>query len=131
MNLIEHLESLSDNKTAMNLKSLINTLYYSEDVSSIETNRFLIKSNPDRVFLDHAYRFILADMELFRDNIKIIFYSICRMVGDMLVIFYYATYRVEFHICKEDDSIDNDINMQVKISELRKYKIMKEEALYE
>ena len=117
MNLIEHLESLSNNKTAMNLKSLINTLYYSEDVSSIETNRFLIKSNPDRIFLDHAYRFILADIELFKDNIEI--------------IFYYSTYRVEFHIRKDDSSIDNDINMQIKISDLRKYKIMKEEALYE
>ena len=117
MNLIKHMESLNDNKTAMNLKSLINTLYYSEDVSSIETNRFLIKSNPDRIFLDHAYRFILADMELFKDNIEI--------------IFYYSTYRVEFRIHKDDSSIDNDINMQVKISDLRKYKIMKEEALYE
>ena len=112
MNLIEHLESLSNNKTTMNLKSLINTLYYSEDVSSIET-----KSNPDRIFLDHAYRFILADIELFKDNIEI--------------IFYYSTYRVEFHIHKDSSSIDNDINMQVKISDLRKYKIMKEEALYE
>ena len=117
MNLIEYLESLSNNKTAMNLKSLINTLYYSEDVSSIETNRFLIKSNPDRIFLDHAYRFILADIELFKDNIEI--------------IFYYSTYRVEFHIHKDSSSIDSDINMQVKISDLRKYKIMKEEALYE
>ena len=84
MNLIKHMESLNDNKTAMNLKSLINTLYYSEDVSSIETNRFLIKSNPDRIFLDHAYRFILADMELFKDNTEI--------------IFYYSAYRIEFHI---------------------------------
>ena len=117
MNLIKHMESLNDNKTAMNLKSLINTLYYSEDVNSIETNRFLIKSNPDRIFLDHAYRFILADIELFRDNVEI--------------IFYYSTYRIEFHIHKDSSSIDNDINMQVKISDLRKYKIMKEEALYE
>ena len=117
MNLIKHMESLNDNKTTMNLRSLINTLYYSEDVSSIETNRFLIKSNPDRVFLDHAYRFILADMELFKDNTEI--------------IFYYSAYRIEFHIHKDSSSIDNDINMQVKISNLRKYKIMKEEALYE
>ena len=117
MNLIEYLESLSNSKTATNLKNLINTLYYSEDVSSIETNRFLIKSNPNRVFLDHAYRFILADIELFKDNIE--------------MIFYYSTYRVEFHIHKDDSRIDNDINMQVKISDLRKYKIMKEEALYE
>ena len=117
MNLIKHMESLNDNKTAMNLKSLINTLYYSEDVSSIETNRFLIKSNPDRVFLDHAYRFILADMELFKDSTEI--------------IFYYSAYRIEFYIQKDNSSIDNNINMQVKIFNLKKYKIIKEESLYE
>ena len=117
MNLIEYMESLNNNNTAVTLKNLINTLYYSEDVSGIETNRFLIKSNPDRIFLDHVYRFILTDIELFKDNIKI--------------IFYYSVYRVEFRIHKDGSSIDNDINMQVKISDLRKYKIMKEEALYE
>ena len=117
MNLIEYLESLSNSKTATNLKNLINTLYYSEDVSSIETNRFLIKSNPDRIFLDHAYRFILADIELFKDNTEI--------------IFYYSAYRIEFYVQKDNSSLDNDINMQVNIFKLKKYKIMKEEALYE
>ena len=56
-------------------------------------------------------------MELFKDNTEI--------------IFYYSAYRIEFHIHKDSSSIDNDINMQVKISDLRRYKIMKEEALYE
>ena len=117
MDLIEYMESLNNNNTAITLKNLINTLYYSEDVSCIESNRFLIKSNADRIFLEHAYRFILTDIELFKDNIKI--------------VFYYFAYRVEFHIHKDSSSIDSDINMQVKISNLKKYKIMKEEVSYE
>ena len=107
MELYKYLEELYLNNTPITLKSLVNTLYYSEEIIIFESNSYWFKDRGlDSCPIEKTYRNIIIDIENYEENFKL--------------IFSYENARYYIYLTKEEDK-QLDINVQVYITQLNKY----------
>lgn len=107
MELYKYLEELYLNNIPITLKSLVNTLYYSEEIIVFESNSYWFKDRDlDSCPIEKTYKSIIDDMENYEEDFKL--------------IFSYENNRYSIYLAKEKDK-QLDINVQVYITELNKY----------
>ena len=107
MELYKYLEELYLNNIPITLKSLVNTLYYSEEIIVFESNSYWFKDRDfDPCSIEKIYKSIIEDMEIYEEDFKL--------------IFSYENARYSIHLAKEKDK-QLDINVQVYITDLNKY----------
>ena len=107
MELYKYLEELYLNNIPITLKSLVNTLYYSEEIIIFESNSYWFKDrDSDPCSIEKAYKSIIEDMEIYEEDFKL--------------IFSYENNRYYIYLTKEEDK-QLDINVQVYITQLNKY----------
>ena len=107
MELYKYLEELYLNNIPITLKSLVNTLYYSEEIIVFESNSYWFKDRDlDSCPIEKTYKSIIDDMEKYEENFKL--------------IFSYENNRYSIYLAKEKDK-QLDINVQVYITDLNKY----------
>ena len=107
MELYKYLEELYLNNIPITLKSLVNTLYYSEEIIVFESNSYWFKDRDlDLCPIEKTYKSIIDDMEKYEENFKL--------------IFSYENNRYSIYLAKEKDK-QLDINAQVYITDLNKY----------
>ena len=107
MELYKYLEELYLNNIPITLKSLVNTLYYSEEIIIFESNSYWFKDkDSDPCSIEKAYKSIIEDMEIDEEDFKL--------------IFSYENARYSIYLAKEKDK-QLDINVQVYIIDLNKY----------
>lgn len=74
MELYKYLEELYLNNTPITLKSLVNTLYYPEEIIIFESNSYWFKNrDSESCSIKKAYKSIIDDMENYEENFKLIF----------------------------------------------------------
>lgn len=107
MELYKYLEELYLNNIPITLKSLVNTLYYSEEIIVFESNGYWFKDkDSDSCPIERTYQNIIIDIENYEENFKL--------------IFSYENARYYIYLTKEEDK-QLDINVQVYITQLNKY----------
>lgn len=107
MELYKYLEELYLNNIPITLKSLVNTLYYSEEIIIFESNSYWFKDrDSDPCSIEKAYKSIIEDMEIYEVDFKL--------------IFSYENARYSIYLAKEKGK-QLDINVQVYITDLNKY----------
>lgn len=107
MELYKYLEELYLNNIPITLKSLVNTLYYSEEIIIFESNSYWFKDrDSDPCSIEKAYKSIIEDMEIYEEDFKL--------------IFSYENARYDIYLAKEKSKQLN-INVQVYITDLNKY----------
>ena len=107
MELYKYLEELYLNNIPITLKSLVNTLYYSEEIIVFESNSYWFKDKDfDPCSIEKIYKSIIEDMEIYEEDFKL--------------IFSYENARYSIYLAKEKDK-QLDINVQVYIIDLNKY----------
>lgn len=107
MELYKYLEELYLNNIPITLKSLVNTLYYSEEIIVFESNSYWFKDrDSDPCPIEKTYQNIIIDIENYEEDFKL--------------IFLYENARYSIYLAKEEDK-QLDINVQVYITELSKY----------
>lgn len=107
MELYKYLEELYLNNIPITLKSLVNTLYYSEEIIIFESNGYWFKDRESgKCSIEKAYRNIIEDMEIYEEDFKL--------------IFSYKNARYSIYLAKEEGK-QLDINVQVYITDLNKY----------
>ena len=107
MELYKYLEELYLNNIPITLKSLVNTLYYSEEIIVFESNSYWFKDrDSDPCSIEKAYKSIIEDMEIYEEDFKL--------------IFSYENARYSIYLSKEENK-QLDINVQVYITDLNKY----------
>lgn len=107
MELYKYLEELYLNNIPITLKSLVNTLYYSEEIIVFESNSYWFKDRDlDSCPIEKTYKSIIDDMENYEEDFKL--------------IFSYENNRYSIYLAKEKDK-QLDINVQVYITDLNKY----------
>ena len=107
MELYKYVEELYLNNIPITLKSLVNTLYYSEEIIVFESNSYWFKDRDfDPCSIEKIYKSIIEDMEIYEEDFKL--------------IFSYENARYSIYLAKEKDK-QLDINVQVYITDLNKY----------
>ena len=107
MELYKYLEELYLNNIPITLKSLVNTLYYSEEIIIFESNSYWFKDKDSGpCSIEKAYKSIIEDMEIYEEDFKL--------------IFSYENARYSIYLAKEEGK-QLDINVQVYITDLNKY----------
>lgn len=107
MELYKYLEELYLNNIPITLKSLVNTLYYSEEIIVFESSGYWFKDkDSDPCSIEKAYKSIIEDMEIYKEDFKL--------------IFSYENARYSIYLAKEEGK-QLDINVQVYITDLNKY----------
>ena len=107
MELYKYLEELYLNNIPITLKSLVNTLYYSEEIIIFESSSYWFKDKDSSpCSIEKAYKSIIEDMEIYEEDFKL--------------IFSYENTRYYIYLTKEEDK-QLDINVQVYITQLNKY----------
>ena len=107
MELYKYLEELYLNNIPITLKSLVNTLYYSEEIIIFESNSYWFKDrDSDPCSIEKAYKSIIIDIKNYKKNFKL--------------IFSYKKARYSIYLAKEKGK-QLDINVQVYITDLNKY----------
>lgn len=107
MELYKYLEELYLNNIPITLKSLVNTLYYSEEIIVFESNSYWFKDKDlDSCPIEKTYKSIIDDMEKYEENFKL--------------FFSYENNRYSIYLAKEKGK-QLDINVQVYITDLNKY----------
>ena len=108
MELYKYLEELYLNNIPITLKSLVNTLYYSEEIIIFESNSYWFKGKGlDSCAIEEVYEYVINDMESCEELFKL--------------IFSYKNDRYSIYLVKEEGK-QLDINVQVYITDLNKYK---------
>ena len=107
MELYKYLEELYLNNIPITLKSLVNTLYYSEEIIIFESNGYWFKDRGlDSCPIEEVYEYVINDMENCEELFKL--------------IFSYEDIRYNIYLTKEEGK-QLDINVQVYITDLSKY----------
>ena len=107
MELYKYLEELYLNNIPITLKSLVNTLYYSEEIITFESNGYWFKDKDlGPCSIEKAYKWTIEDMEIYTEDFKL--------------IFSYKNARYSIYLAKEEGK-QLDINVQVYITDLNKY----------
>lgn len=107
MELYKYLEELYLNNIPITLKSLVNTLYYSEEIIVFESNSYWFKDRDlGSCPIERTYQNIIIDMENYEENFKL--------------FFSYENARYSIYLAKEEGK-QLDINVQVYITDLNKY----------
>ena len=107
MELYKYLEELYLNNIPITLKSLVNTLYYSEEIIVFESNSYWFKGKGlDSCAIEEVYEYVINDMESCEELFKL--------------IFSYKNDRYSIYLAKEEGK-QLDINVQVYIIDLNKY----------